>query len=362
MSLSRQSVALLGIGLVLVAAVAAGAWVLASERVTVASESRAAEASELVDRLEALGYEVSATPAAEGRGVEPREPGSTPAEPVRFETEPAPVPQMPDPARRSAAADPGPGPAAPGSTAPPGPESTAPPEPEPVTRAAPEPAPRTGPEPAGSSAPEPVETSAPASEPVEGTEGWGPPPADDYRAPEPPPMDRVLISTGDRIRVVLEEPLSSATARPGDRFDLVVEDAFHLGQGHLLAAGTPVVGVVVEVDRAQRPQKPGRLMLVAEEILVDGRWTAIEALLTADGEDVRGRGSHEEDARDIGIGAAAGTVLGAILGGKKGALAGLVLGGGGVFLATRGEDVELPSGAPLIAEIESDVWLTLPRR
>jgi hypothetical protein len=46
-------------------------------------------------------------------------------------------------------------------------------------------------------------------------------------------------------------------------------------------------------------------------------------------------------------------VLGAILGGTKGALAGILIGGGGVTAATDGKDVELPAGTVLRVRLDT---------
>jgi hypothetical protein len=52
-------------------------------------------------------------------------------------------------------------------------------------------------------------------------------------------------------------------------------------------------------------------------------------------------------------------VLGGILGGKKGALLGVIVGGGGAVAATKGDDVELPAGT--IVTLRLDRPLEVPR-
>lgn len=61
-----------------------------------------------------------------------------------------------------------------------------------------------------------------------------------------------------------------------------------------------------------------------------------------------------------GIGAVLGGVIGGIVGGRTGAIADLVLGGGGAVVATKGDDVELPAGAVLAVRLERP--LVVPRR
>jgi hypothetical protein len=64
------------------------------------------------------------------------------------------------------------------------------------------------------------------------------------------------------------------------------------------------------------------------------------------------------EAGRIGAGAGVGAILGGILGGVKGAIAGILIGGGGVLVATEGKDVELASGTVLRVRFDSAVPLT----
>jgi len=59
----------------------------------------------------------------------------------------------------------------------------------------------------------------------------------------------------------------------------------------------------------------------------------------------------------IGAGSAVGAIIGGILGGAKGAIAGILVGGGGVLVATEGKDVDLPLGTVLRVRFDSEVPL-----
>ena len=50
-------------------------------------------------------------------------------------------------------------------------------------------------------------------------------------------------------------------------------------------------------------------------------------------------------------------VVARILGGVKGALAGILIGGGGVVAATDGQDVQLPAGSTLRVRLDSPLTL-----
>ena len=61
------------------------------------------------------------------------------------------------------------------------------------------------------------------------------------------------------------------------------------------------------------------------------------------------------EAGRIGAGAGVGAIIGGILGGVKGAIAGILIGGGGVLVATEGKDVHLPEGTVLRLRFEDAV-------
>lgn len=70
------------------------------------------------------------------------------------------------------------------------------------------------------------------------------------------------------------------------------------------------------------------------------------------------KGTKKDDATKIGIGAAAGALVGAIAGGGKGAAIGTAVGAGGgtaVVLATEGEEISLGTGHRLHVELTEPV-------
>ena len=54
-----------------------------------------------------------------------------------------------------------------------------------------------------------------------------------------------------------------------------------------------------------------------------------------------------------------GGLVGGLLGGKKGVLVGVLAGGGGTFVATKGEEIELPRDTPLDLELRRDLTITM---
>jgi hypothetical protein len=153
------------------------------------------------------------------------------------------------------------------------------------------------------------------------------------------------LPEGTSIQVRLTHALSSRTARREDRVDATVVEPVRAEGVLALPAGTQVQGVVTEVEAAQRPSKAGRMEIEFDRVYLDR--TRV---------DMRGRvaeiSESGERAEKAGIGAIVGGVLGGLLGGKKGAIAGILVGGGGAVVATKGDDVELPAGTVLTVRLD----------
>jgi len=215
------------------------------------------------------------------------------------------------------------------------------------------PARREAPEPPRTSGVEPVERPVtPGSrnepdristnpEPVERVEKSDAP---EWRDEQVNRAERVSIPAGTQLSLVLETPLSSATSHPGDRVEARVERAMSDDGRVLLPGGTVLKGKVVEAQSSGRVKGRARLVVAFDQIVVRGRTqplatTEIEATATD---------SHKRDGAVIGGGAAAGAIIGAITGGGSGAKKGAIIGGAagtGAVLATKGKEIDLPSGS-----------------
>jgi type IV secretory pathway VirB10-like protein len=157
-----------------------------------------------------------------------------------------------------------------------------------------------------------------------------------------PRRERLSLAEGSELQLVLETGVSSETSNEGDRVVARVERATGPDGRILLPGGTVLQGRVTSADSAGRVRGRSRVAVDFDKIVVRGRTydlatTSIEAL---------GDASHKRDAAIIGGSTAAGAIIGGITkrGVKKGAVIGAV-GGTGVVLATRGEQIELPSGS-----------------
>lgn len=155
--------------------------------------------------------------------------------------------------------------------------------------------------------------------------------------------DTRAVPAGTELDVRLQTAVSSKSATVEQRVTATTMVDLYRGDTLVIPAGARVEGLVATVEPATRVNRRGSLGLRFDRVVVNGR--ASEARLSVtqalEGEGLKG------EAGKIGAGAGVGAILGGILGGVRGAIAGMVIGGGGVVLATEGTDVELPAGTVL---------------
>jgi len=208
-------------------------------------------------------------------------------------------------------------------------------------------------EPGGSDvvADETADAAPPMPDPASADAAMPPEPAAAAATPDPV----VALPAGTLIATRLNDPLDSGTAQVGDRFSMMVPEAVSLAGITVLPAGSRIRGYVAEVQKARRPNGAGRLTLKADVIEANGATVEFEGLVTAEGERLEGESSAREDLKEIAVGAGVGGLVGGLLGGGKGVVAGILIGGGGTFVATKGEEVRLPADTPLYVELREEV-------
>ncbi|MDI1241398.1 MAG: hypothetical protein PSX80_05705 [bacterium] len=181
------------------------------------------------------------------------------------------------------------------------------------------------------------------------------------------------VAAGKRIRVRMNEELTSKTARVGDRFTVTVREPVYSTSGAVvIPEGSEIVGRVDSVTKAANKGKPGALDVSFVRVdLPNGTKRAISGSLTElNADDAKSdnegtaRGDRMKHRKVIwyGGGAAGGAILGAAIGGGKGALIGGLLGAGGGFLGerfTKGEEAKVESGTEFTVYLNRAV--SLPR-
>lgn len=181
------------------------------------------------------------------------------------------------------------------------------------------------------------------------------------------------LPSGTKLRVRMEDTISSKTAKVGDKFTATVTEPAYSSSGVIVApAGSTVTGKVSSVKPAAKGGKPGQIDVAFTQInLPNSKSRAINgslADLNSDDAKSDSEGTASGDKMKhrkvifIGGGGAGGAVLGGAIGGGKGALIGAIVGAGAGFLGdryTKGEEAEVKSGTEFGVYLNQSV--ALPR-
>jgi hypothetical protein len=154
------------------------------------------------------------------------------------------------------------------------------------------------------------------------------------------------IPAGTRPTVRMGSEISSGTAKAGDRLDATLAHALVVNGKTLAKVGAPVRGKVTSAKSSGRVHAPGELTLRLTSVRVNGRMVPIATTSHS----VKGKSHTKSNATKIGGGAAAGALIGGLVGGGKGAGIGALAGGGagtGVAAATGKEEAVVPAEAGL---------------
>ncbi len=184
------------------------------------------------------------------------------------------------------------------------------------------------------------------------------------------------VATGTEIHATLDSRISTDTSKVGDTFTATVSEPVRASNGGIaIPAGAKVRGEVTEVEKGKtlgtvRGAKAKLNMHFTEVQFPNGNVAPLTATLVSvnstkstgqktnnEGE-VGGGTTAGKVAKDVGIGAAVGTVAGLIFGS---ALKGLAIGaiaGGGYVLATGGKKVDLPQSTGLVLRVDRPVTTT----
>ncbi len=158
------------------------------------------------------------------------------------------------------------------------------------------------------------------------------------------------VPVGTEFDVRLQTPLNSGTAKVEQRFEATTIVDYHVGSTLVIPAGSTARGFVSSVRTAGKIDRRGSLTLSFDEMRIDSRSTKLRASVTQALD-----GKVGQDATRIGAGAVVGGIIGGVLAGGKGALIGVLVGGGGTVAATDGADVDLPVGTILRIRLDQPV-------
>jgi type IV secretion system protein VirB10 len=180
----------------------------------------------------------------------------------------------------------------------------------------------------------------------------------------------VLVPTGTRIGVLLENGISTATAKPGDSVYFRTSFPITINNKVVVPVGTYLRGEVTESKRPGRVKGKGELRIRLNTMVFPNGYTVDMNAEphSADGGQVKtdpegkmtGPGGKGKDATTIATTTAAGAGIGAIAGGGKGAGIGAgagALAGLAAVLLSRGPEAQLPRGSSMDLVLEHDLQL-----
>jgi len=177
------------------------------------------------------------------------------------------------------------------------------------------------------------------------------------------PVNANSLPTGSVLTVTLDQPVGTKSSKVGDTFSATVVDAVVASNGQtVVPAGTKVYGKVTGLQESNNAGQKAAIRLDFERININGVERPFEANITTTQLKKEGEDTRNETLKKAGIGAAAGAVLGAVIGGGDvskilggaaiGAAAGTV-----ISLGTGEVDAVLPAGSRMTLQTTQQVTL-----
>jgi hypothetical protein len=160
--------------------------------------------------------------------------------------------------------------------------------------------------------------------------------------------DAQSIPAGTRVEVRLGSTISSGSAQPGQSFDGTLARDVVVGGRTVAKAGDPVRGTVTSAKSSGRLHAPGYVTLRLTQVAGQSVHTGPVSR--------KGKGHTKSNVTKIGGGAAAGALIGGLIGGGKGAAIGAgagAAGGTGVAAATGKEEAVIPAESVLSFTVSS---------
>src|SRR5438309_1941341 len=198
-----------------------------------------------------------------------------------------------------------------------------------------------------------------------------PPVAPSHRRAPAGNGQKISVPAGTRLAVVLENGISTRSARAGD--SLYFHTSFPVTQNNrvVIPVGSYIRGSLLESKRPGRIKGKGEFRLRLESLILPNGYTVdlLAAPRSADtgGKEttdpegkVSGSGGKGKDVGTVATTTVTGAGIGAIAGGGKGAGIGAGIGGLaglGAILLTRGPDAQLPRGSTLDIVLEHALLL-----
>lgn len=163
------------------------------------------------------------------------------------------------------------------------------------------------------------------------------------------------LTTGTEFVASLQNTIDTGKNKVGENISLRTLEPVRVNAMEVVPSGSTINGEITHIDPAGRIAGGAELTLrFTELVMPDGKSYAI----SCDPFRLKGKGEAKSSALQIGGGAAAGALIGGVLGGKddigKGAAAGAII-GTGVAVATKGDQIVLPAGQKMKVALNAPV-------
>jgi len=179
----------------------------------------------------------------------------------------------------------------------------------------------------------------------------------------PPAPATKSLPAGTVLSLASTDSISNKTNAAGDPVSATSSADVLDAQGRVvIPAGARFEGVITAIKQADNPGDPGTMAIAFQRVTFGGKTYAIDAVSDSLATQRQGRGVTGGDAAKVGVGAAAGAVLGGLITkDTKGAIVGGAVGaaaGAGVAGATKDADILLPAGALVRIVLSAPMVLT----
>ena len=178
------------------------------------------------------------------------------------------------------------------------------------------------------------------------------PPSKPEPAPPPEPTFReVTIPAGTSLSVTLLSAVASNKSKVEDPIKGSIAKAVTISDVTALPVGTQILGSVTEAGESGRVKGKASVAFRFDRLVVNGETFRVQ---TANVQR-EAAADTKSDVKKGGLGAGAGAIVGGVIGGGKGAAVGAVAGGAGTVLATKGKEVEIPSGTVVSVLVQDPI-------
>ena len=178
------------------------------------------------------------------------------------------------------------------------------------------------------------------------------PPSKPEPAPPPEPAFReVTIPAGTSLSVTLLSTVASNESKVEDPIKGSIAKDVTISGVTALPVGTQILGSVTEAAEAGRVKGKASVAFRFDRLVVNGETVRVQ---TANVQR-EAAANTKSDVRKGAIGAGAGAIVGGVIGGGSGAAVGAVAGGAGTVLATKGSEVEIPSGTVVSVLVQDPI-------